>query len=211
MSNSHLALILAISLVSFMVNKNTTAHGLGEGNDSYIVDSSGHLISDGYGDCAKTGAWSKDHDLEDCGAVPEQAAIEPQVAPVIEKPPAPVAVRQAVSLSAGALFDVNSDSLKDAGKQELSQLAASIKAMQDVHSVNVVGHTDSSGAEAYNQGLSQRRANAVKDYLVEQGVSPTVISTVGMGESQPVTSNTTRDGRAKNRRVEITIEGTQGV
>ncbi len=209
MSNKHLLFILVLALVGLMAYKQTMAHELGKGNESYVGDSRGHLITDGFGDCVKTGAWNKAHDLVDCGAAPAQAAAEPEPAPVAEPVPAPVAVTESVSLSAGALFDVNSDNLKDAGKRELSQLADRIKAMKEVQSVKIVGHTDSSGAEAYNQVLSQKRANSVKNYLLDQGVPPTIMSTLGMGESRPVASNATREGRAKNRRVEITIEGTQ--
>jgi len=71
--------------------------------------------------------------------------------------------------------------------------------------VEVEGHTDSVGSDAYNQKLSQRRANAVKDYLVNKGgINPSRLTTVGYGESKPVNSNATKEGRAKNRRVELT-------
>ncbi|MEZ4526716.1 MAG: OmpA family protein [Desulfobacterales bacterium] len=71
--------------------------------------------------------------------------------------------------------------------------------------VEVEGHTDSVGTDAYNQKLSERRANAVKNYLVNKGgINPSRLTTVGYGESKPATSNATREGRAKNRRVELT-------
>jgi len=69
-------------------------------------------------------------------------------------------------------------------------------------SFTVEGHTDSNGADDYNQALSQRRANAVKDYLVSKGVTASVRA-VGKGENNPVTSNNTREGRAQNRRVDV--------
>jgi OOP family OmpA-OmpF porin len=69
--------------------------------------------------------------------------------------------------------------------------------------VEVQGFTDSIGTEEYNQGLSERRANAVKDYLVERGVNPEKISAKGYGELNPVASNDTKEGRALNRRVEF--------
>jgi OOP family OmpA-OmpF porin len=188
------------------------AHEMGKANESYVGDSGGHLLTDGSGNCVQTGSWSKDQDLVDCGAVPAPQAAAPEPAARTSAAPAPalvvpVAVSQSVALSSGALFDLNSDTLKDAGKQELDLLAARIKGMEEIQSVKIVGHSDSSGAESYNQQLSQRRANSVKNYLLDQGVSPTVMSTLGMGESQPIADNATREGRAKNRRVEITIEG----
>ena len=72
-----------------------------------------------------------------------------------------------------------------------------------------VGHTDAIGTDGYNQSLSIRRVEAVKAYLVSKGVPAGQIRTEGKGESQPVASNQTRDGRAQNRRVEIEVVGTQ--
>jgi OmpA-OmpF porin, OOP family len=69
------------------------------------------------------------------------------------------------------------------------------------------GHTDAVGTDAYNQRLSERRAAAVKDYLVKGGISASRIETAGFGESRPVASNETAEGRAQNRRVELKIKG----
>ena len=71
--------------------------------------------------------------------------------------------------------------------------------------VEVAGHTDSTGAEEYNQGLSERRANSVKDYLVSKGVQAQRLQAKGYGESMPVASNDTKEGRAENRRVELIV------
>ncbi|MEJ2322542.1 MAG: OmpA family protein, partial [Gammaproteobacteria bacterium] len=73
-------------------------------------------------------------------------------------------------------------------------------------SIVIVGHTDSVGSDAYNQGLSERRAASTADYLVSRGIPRDVITTSGMGESQPVATNETAEGRQLNRRVEITID-----
>ena len=72
-----------------------------------------------------------------------------------------------------------------------------------------VGHTDSVGSEAYNQKLSVRRAEAVKAYLVSKGIEKNRIYTEGKGEKQPVADNKTKEGRTKNRRVEIEVVGTR--
>ncbi|MFN4207983.1 MAG: OmpA family protein [Agrobacterium albertimagni] len=77
--------------------------------------------------------------------------------------------------------------------------------------IDINGHTDSTGSQAYNQGLSERRAMSVAGYLNGQGVDPRRVSAVGFGPNQPVASNATPDGRAQNRRVEIQISPlTQG-
>ena len=83
------------------------------------------------------------------------------------------------------------------------------QAMQANMSLNVklVGHTDSIGPEAYNQGLSERRAKSVMDYLLKNGVAASRMTMMGRGESQPIASNATREGRAQNRRVEIVLSG----
>jgi outer membrane protein OmpA-like peptidoglycan-associated protein len=71
--------------------------------------------------------------------------------------------------------------------------------------VEVGGHTDSVGSEAYNQGLSERRADAVRDYLMSKGVKASRLTARGYGESRPVASNDTEEGRAENRRVELVV------
>ena len=73
--------------------------------------------------------------------------------------------------------------------------------------VIATGHTDSVGTDAYNQKLSERRAAAVKDYLVSKGIPAAKVTTVGKGESQPVATNKTKEGRQKNRRVDIEFKG----
>ena len=204
---------LATGCLGLLLATTVSSHDLGKANESYVGDSGGHLLTDGFGDCVQTGSWNKGTDLVDCGAAAAREPVaEPQpvaAAAPVPAPVTPIAVSAAVSLSAGALFDVNSANLKQEGKAELDALARQVGDMEEVRSINIVGHTDSSGSEAYNQALSKRRAIAVKDYLVGRGISPQVLSTEGMGESSPVASNATREGRARNRRVELTIEGTR--
>ncbi len=98
-------------------------------------------------------------------------------------------------------FDFDSATLKPAMKSALDNAAAKINASPGNEQVRVVGHTDSVGSDAYNQGLSERRAQSAADYLSGRGVGN--ISTSGMGERSPAADNGTRDGRAMNRRVEI--------
>ena len=100
-------------------------------------------------------------------------------------------------------FDFDSAALKPAMESELSAVAAKVNASKGNEMLEVVGHTDSTGPADYNQGLSERRAQAAADYLSGKGVDASRISVKGMGESSPVADNTTREGRAMNRRVEI--------
>jgi OOP family OmpA-OmpF porin len=100
-------------------------------------------------------------------------------------------------------FAFDSAELKPAMMSELDSVAAKVTGSKGNEQLEIVGHTDSTGPEAYNQGLSERRAQAAADYLAGQGVSPSAMTVKGMGESQPVADNATREGRAMNRRVEI--------
>ncbi len=181
-----------------------------KGNEAYVVDSRGNVVLDGSGNCVRSSSWTKELAIKECD--PDLfPASEPVAAPApVPAPapaPAPMQVKKTKTLGAGALFALNKSSLSDAGKAELDALAAGLAQMDEVNSVKVVGHTDSTGAASYNQSLSVKRAETVKAYLVSKGVDPALISASGMGESQPVADNSTREGRAKNRRVEITIDG----
>lgn len=133
--------------------------------------------------------------------VPPRARAATPVAP---KPaPAPAAATK-VSLSADALFDFGKSDLKAEGQVSLDKLLTRIKGVQlDV--VIAVGHTDSVGSDAYNERLSLARAESVKAYLVSQGVDVKRVRAVGKGESQPIADNATREGRARNRRVEVEV------
>jgi len=125
-------------------------------------------------------------------------------------PAAPVVRYEKNTMSVAALFDFNKAILKSDGKTALHDLDETIKARgAKVVDINIVGHTDSSGSAEYNMALSLRRAEAVRDYIVSEGINPSIIRVSGAGESDPVASNATPEGRAQNRRVEITV-GIQG-
>ena len=113
-----------------------------------------------------------------------------------------------ITYAADAFFDFDKSVLKPAGKATLDDLAAKIQAI-NVETIISTGHTDSIGTDAYNQALSLRRANAVKAYLVSKGIAADRIVVEGKGEKQPVASNATKEGRAKNRRVEIEVVGSR--
>lgn len=109
-----------------------------------------------------------------------------------------------VNLPDGVTFDVGSYTIKPAFRTTLDSVADSL--IQYPNSlVDVYGHTDSTGSDAFNQRLSENRAQAVSNYLVSRGVSNARIRWQGFGETMPVADNATVDGRARNRRVEIKI------
>ncbi|UFK97443.1 OmpA family protein [Kaistella faecalis] len=101
-------------------------------------------------------------------------------------------------------FGFDSSDLTSAAKANLDKLAQVLKNNLDTN-INIYGHTDSKGTDAYNLSLSERRAAAVKSYLISQGVSSSRMLTMGVGEKEPVASNDTDAGRAENRRVEFAI------
>jgi OOP family OmpA-OmpF porin len=133
-------------------------------------------------------------------------ALSTYVAETLLNPLEQELVYETHTVSAHALFDFDKYVLKEQGKAELQRLDQVIKSQGlAVKDIDVVGHTDSVGTEAYNQKLSERRAGAVRDYMVSEGVNPGLIDVMGMGESQPVASNETAEGRARNRRVDILV------
>ena len=171
----------------------------------------------GTGLCWRAGYWTPAMAIAECDPdlVPKPAA-PPRAAPPPPPPPPPKAapkpapkpVAEKVTLAADVLFDFDKSVLKPEGKAKLDDLAGKIQGIA-LEVVIAIGHTDSIGSDAYNQKLSVRRAESVKAYLVSKGVEPNRIYTEGKGEKQPVASNKTKEGRQKNRRVEIEVIGTK--
>ena len=136
------------------------------------------------------------------------AAPAPAPAPKAAAPaPAPAAATK-VTYAADTFFDFDKSVLKKEGKAKLDDLVGKVKGI-NLEVIIAVGHTDSVGTDAYNQKLSVRRAEAVKAYLVSKGIEKNRVYTEGKGEKQPVADNKTKEGRAKNRRVEIEVVGTR--
>ena len=113
-----------------------------------------------------------------------------------------------VTLSGSVLFRSAESTLLSSAQVKLGQVANALLAVR-ARTLIVEGHTDSQGSESYNQGLSQRRADAVRDYLVQRGYPADRIQTRGKGEDSPIADNGSPEGRANNRRVEIIIERMQ--
>ena len=167
--------------------------------------------------CWRDAHWTPATAAEGCDGALVKAA--PAAAPAPAPAPAPAAAAPAapkpapaaaskVTYAADAFFDFDKSVLKPEGKAKLDDLASKVKGI-NLEVIIAVGHTDSVGTDAYNQKLSVRRAEAVKAYLVSKGIEKNRVYTEGKGEKQPVADNKTKEGRAKNRRVEIEVVGTR--
>jgi OmpA-OmpF porin, OOP family len=177
-----------------------------------LQDGSGNAVKDGSGACVVTSGQV----LPECvpppppPPPPEPAKPAPPAPPAPKPPepakPAPQSVRESVVIQADALFDFDKSVLRPDGKKAIDDALAKIQGT-DLEMVIATGHTDSIGTEQYNQRLSERRAEAVKQYLVSKGIPASKITTIGKGESQPVATNKTKEGRQKNRRVDIEFKG----
>jgi len=148
-------------------------------------------------------------------AAPVVAPVAAPAAPVAAPAPAPapapatVAVAAAkVTYAADAFFDFDKAVLKPEGKAKLDDLVGKVKGI-NLEVIIAVGHTDATGPDSYNQKLSVKRSEAVKAYLVSKGIEKNRVYTEGKGEAQPVADNKTKEGRSKNRRVEIEVVGTR--
>jgi OOP family OmpA-OmpF porin len=115
-----------------------------------------------------------------------------------------------ITLQADTLYDFDKATLKAEGKVTLDKIANDLRKIK-LEVVIAVGNTDSVGTDAYNMALGQRRAQSVKAYLVSKGVDGSRIYTESKGKSNPVASNATAEGRAKNRRTDIEVVGTAAV
>jgi OOP family OmpA-OmpF porin len=167
-------------------------------------NASGDVWKNASGDCWRDANWTPATAAPGCGAPVAAPAAPKAAAPAA----APVAAASKVTYAADAFFDFDKSVVKPAGKAKLDDLVSKVKGI-NLEVIIAVGHTDSVGSDAYNQKLSVRRAEAVKAYLVSKGIEKNRIYTEGKGEKQPVASNKTTEGRAKNRRVEIEVVGTR--
>jgi OOP family OmpA-OmpF porin len=220
----------AVLTVSFLA-LGSSAFAAGAGKNGYLVDSQNGVVRSGFGLCWHTGFWTPADAIEECdGGIAKPAAATPAPAPAPEpaapvaapvvvnepapEPAAPAAIvapaptAEKVTYSADAFFDFDKAVLKPEGKATLQNLVAKLKDT-DIEVIVATGHTDWTGSDTYNMKLSMRRAKAVKAFLVSKGIPEARVFVEGKGESQPTADNHTKDGRAKNRRVDIEVVGTK--
>ena len=140
---------------------------------------------------------------------PAPAPVAAAAAPApVPAPAAPRPAAQKVTYAADTFFDFDKYVIKPEGKAKLDDLVEKTKGIA-LEVIIVVGHTDNIGTFEYNQKLSERRANAVKEYLVSKGIEKNRVYTEGKSFKNPIASNSTAEGRAKNRRTEIEVVGTR--
>ncbi len=142
------------------------------------------------------------------GAAPAAAAAAASGRRAVPPPPPPPPPAPQEEVLQGVTFETNSAKLRPESASALDGVVTRIERLHGVH-VDIRGYTDSVGKPEYNQKLSERRANAVKDYLEAHGVPSGVVSAQGFGEENPLASNATKEGRAENRRVTIRFDGSR--
>ncbi|BBP05978.1 membrane protein [Sulfuriferula plumbiphila] len=213
-----IASIAAALLPSMAMAENSTNYG-------YLVDSNGKVVKNNYGECWHTGYWTPAMATSECDPklvkkeeTPEPVMAAPAAQPAPQPQPAPAAVMpQKVTLSADALFDFDKSTLKPAGKTTLDDLVRDLNAAK-YDEIQVTGHTDRIGSDAYNLKLSERRADSVKDYLVSKGIPANLINAKGVGKANPVTKPGECAGRKSpkviaclqpDRRVEVEVTATK--
>lgn len=209
-------LITSLLLGAMAMDANAEIHG-------YWQDQNGDYIRSGTGECVRTGNWTPELANADCDPdlVPRQVSTAPP-AEASDSQPAPAEPAAAVEpgpaapqaaapvektiVTAETLFDTDRADIKPSGKATLDELIAQL---HDENSVIIpIGYASSPGTEQHNMELSQRRAEAVKNYLVSQGIDSERIYVASKGEQDPVADNSTAQGRALNQRVEIEVKGT---
>jgi OOP family OmpA-OmpF porin len=178
----------------------------------------GDVWKNSVGQCWRDSSWTPATSAPGCDGwiappPPPAPAPAPVVAPAPAPKPAPApapapAVASKVTYAADAFFDFDKAVLKPEGKAKLDDLVSKVKGI-NLEVIIAVGHTDSVGTDVYNQKLSVKRSEAVKAYLVSKGIEKSRVYTEGKGEKQPVADNKTKEGRSKNRRVEIEVVGTR--
>jgi OOP family OmpA-OmpF porin len=194
------------------------------------VNSQGIVWKNSTGLCWRSGTWTPAQATAECepelmakAETPTEKRVEaPAAAPIPAPAPAPIAAKiqtRKITFSAEELFDFDKAVLKPEGKTGLDKLADEINGV-DYETVLVAGHADRIGSNQYNQKLSERRANAVKAYLISKGIPNSRLTSTGMGERQPVTKADDCKGPVskkliaclqRDRRVEVEVVGTKEI
>jgi outer membrane protein OmpA-like peptidoglycan-associated protein len=189
-----------------------------------FVDTDGDGISDARDECPEKpededgfrdgdGCPDPDNDGDGIADEEDECPSEPEtVNGVDDEDGCPDEGASGVEVSEGEIeiedrvfFDTDRATIKQKSYIVLEEVASALEANAEIEKVRIEGHTDADGRDLYNLALSQRRSNAVREFLVDRGVDPSRLESKGYGEAEPIASNDTEEGRRKNRRVEMTI------
>ena len=176
-----------------------------EGTEGYVSSASDTAVRTGTGECLHVSSFSEEGQINACEGIEDVVAM-PEPEPVAPPPPEPtqVAKIELREVDERALFEFDSADLTEEGQAQMEELFNQLADYRGVTEISVVGYTDSTGPEEYNLQLSERRAATVAQMLSERYPDATV-NTEGRGESNPIATNETREGRQMNRRVEIEV------
>ncbi|MGB5260711.1 MAG: OmpA family protein [Gammaproteobacteria bacterium] len=180
-------------------------------SSGYLGDTSDTVVTSNYAECVQTGAWSKEKSTPACDAALAAQLEAERIAAKLAKMESPAALPKpalaTLSDARNVVFEFNSAVLTPNATEDLERVVNMMKQYTVIDKISITGYTDSTGPEQYNQKLSEARAVSVKEFLQSRGVSPRLIAARGEGESSPVADNNTREGRSRNRRVDILISG----
>lgn len=167
--------------------------GIANAQPGYLTDSSGKIWRNGFNECWKSGMWTPAMAIPECDP---DLVKKPEPKKVVEAAPVPAPAPmmgpekpafEKITLQAETLFDFDKAVIHPEGKQHLNdEVVTKMKQYPQVEAILVTGHADRIGTDSYNQNLSERRAEAVKAYLVSQGIEASRIQTAAKGESEPV-------------------------
>jgi OOP family OmpA-OmpF porin len=187
-----------------------------KGTVGYVVDQRANVVKSGTGLCWRTGYWTPAMAIAEC----DPELVKKEMPPAAKAAPAAATPKPAgakVTLAADALFDFNKSTLRPEGQAKLAKLVDDLKGMK-LEVIIAVGHADRLGSDKYNQTLSEKRAAAVKTFLVSKGIEANRVYTEGKGKKQPVTkAGDCKGPKSKkviaclqpDRRVEIEVIGTR--
>jgi OOP family OmpA-OmpF porin len=195
---------ITTSLIALALAGAAIGTAVAQQNTGYVIDTRGAVVKSGFGECWRTGYWTPAMAIAECdpGLVKSAPAA---------KPAAAAPAKETIVVHGDGLFDFSKATIKPEGKKRLDEAVARFKDKQ-LEKVVITGHTDRFGSAKYNEKLSQKRADAVKDYLASKGVDKSKITASGKGSTMPRTKADECPGKqskkviaclAPDRRVEI--------